>query len=438
MTGRPVGQAVKDEIVRLWKAGLRKSEIKRQVGITNHNTVLRVLRQAGLIKSVRVGRPPIGHDTYITRNDKPAAPTVDDVVAAAREKLEHRRLLAQERQLLFDVAGERSLREELCRLIRETTTRLAPPPAFRRPQRLSTKCSRETALLCLSDWHAYEIVKKARTQGFNEYNAEIFARRVRRVIDETIRITDRLEAGGGWCVDNCVVSCNGDFVSGTIQDVEKHTDAPHVIAAAYGCARTLSLAVRDLAARFEKVEVFCTAGNHGRLPDQKRVAAKDPTRNWDTLIYWIARDSLLDCPNVRFYVPDSYVLSFEIGSKRFVQYHGTKIKSWNSIPHYGIERWTRRIQALRSRRHEPADYFLIGHFHSDSSMSASGARTKVNGSLIGGTEHSVEELGASELPSQRLFFVSDPVGINSEWEILGEVEGEDYRDSYPVYPWEVA
>ena len=32
-----------------------------------------------------------------------------------------------------------------------------------------------------------------------------------------------------------------------------------------------------------------TVGNHGRLPDDKKVPSKDPTRSWDYLAYLFAR-----------------------------------------------------------------------------------------------------------------------------------------------------
>jgi hypothetical protein len=373
----------------------------------------------------------------VKRKAAPAEAAAVDPVAAAAAKIKARRQLEYEKELLFDLAGEKSLREELRRLAKETASVLPPPPKYVPQGKVRHGTSSETALLLLSDWHAYEVVKRDKVQGFNEYNAPVFARRTKRIIDTTISIKQRMEAGGGWAVENCVVAANGDFVSGTIHDVERHTDAPNVLMAVYGCARTMALGLRDLAANFKKVEVFCTSGNHGRLPDHKRMSAKDPTRNWDTLIYMIARTALEDVPNVKFYIPDSYVLSFMIESKRFVQYHGHDIKSWNSIPHYGIARWTRGIQALRSQQLLPVDYFLISHFHSDSSMPASGGCTKLNGSLIGGTEYSVNTLGVADPPTQKLMFVSDPIGVNSEWPICGEVPGVVYPHTYPAYPWEV-
>ncbi len=354
-----------------------------------------------------------------------------DPVAEAQKKIESQRLLQYEKELIFDLAGEKSLREELRRLALDTVKILPPPPPYKVSNR-SMKASHETALLFLSDWHAYEIVKKSRVQDLNEYNAEIFARRAARVIDTTLSIKRRMEAGKGWLVKKCVVAANGDFVSGTIHDVEKHTDAPNVMAAVYGCAMTFALAIRDLAAEFETVEVFCTSGNHGRLPDHKKMSAKDPTRNWDTFIYLMAELALQDCKNVKFFVPDSYIASYMIGKVHICQFHGHEIKSWNSIPHYGIGRWTRGVQALQSHQLTPIDLFMLSHFHSESSIQASAAQTKINGSLIGGTEFSINSLGACDPPSQKLMFLNDAVGVTSEWSVHANGDG---GRSYPVFPW---
>jgi hypothetical protein len=357
-----------------------------------------------------------------------------DPVETTRLALERSRALKTEKSLLFDVAGEHSLRRELAKLARETAKAMPPPPRFK--SRAAPRAVTETGLLLFSDWHAYEVVKKHRVQDLNEYNAEVFARRVKRVVDQVIDRKRRMEAGGVWSIPELVVSCNGDFVSGTIHDAERHMDAPNITMAVYGCGMTLAAAIRDLSAYFAKVTVICTSGNHGRLPDARKVQSKDPTRNWDTLIYLLAETHLASCPNVRFVIPDSYVVSFNIGSKRFVQYHGHGIKSWNQIPHYGIGRWTRNNQAMRSQTGEPVDYYLISHFHADSSIPSPRGKTYINGSLIGGNEYSVDDLGGCEPPSQRFFLVSDPVGVTEEVPMYGELPGEAPGNSYPVYPWE--
>jgi hypothetical protein len=412
-----------------WKA------LGETLGI-HRNTVARhgraALEEAGIACPVVRGNKPRHGPAYHAAAAERLDPPLDPV-AAAQRRLAQQREIREEREALYAVAGEKSLREELTRLVREVATPWDPPPRHV-PPKAAKGAWDATALLQLSDWHAYEEVKRERTQGMNEYGAATFARRAHRVVNETLVFKRKLEAGGGFRIRDAVVSCNGDFVSGTIHEVERHTEAPHIVAAVYGCARTLALGLRDLAADFDRLTVVCTAGNHARLPDHKRVPSKDPTRGWDTLIYLFAREALAGCDNVQFLIPDSYVASFAIGSKRFLQFHGHGIKSWNQIPHYGIGRWTRNNQAMQCRSSTPIDYYLLSHFHTASAIPG-GAKTYINGSLIGGTEHSINELGACEPPSQNLLLVADPVGVITCSEMYGEVEGLPHAGSYPVYPW---
>jgi hypothetical protein len=164
---------------------------------------------------------------------------------------------------------------------------------------------------------------------------------------------------------------------------------------------------------------------------------KDPTRNWDTMIYLVAQASLRNVPNISFTIPDAYAVSYDIYGHTFLQYHGHDIKGWNSIPHYGIQRYTRNNNALRARTAKVIDYFLISHFHTDSAMPAGGgSNVFVNGSLIGGTELSMNVFGEMDVPKQKLLFVNQTVGVTSQWTVLGEVPHEKYTGTYTAKPWE--
>jgi hypothetical protein len=810
-----------DLILRAYAITPNAAAVARLLGIGERTVRRKLDRPANQKKlaSIRARFEKEGYPSIeeVASTTQAPARVAADPLEEAKRSLERSRAFQQERELLYAVAGERSLRETLTKLMHETAKVFPAPPAYVPPRRPSAVT--EVGLLHLSDWHAYEEVKKSRTQGLNDYNAEVFARRVRRIIDQVIARKQRMEGGGVWHIPELVIACNGDFVSGTIHDAERHLDAPNVVMSVYGCGMTLAAAIRDLAPHFSRITAMCTSGNHGRLGDQRKTHPKDPTRNWDTLIYLFAETALRDCKNVRFVIPDSYVVSYNIGSKRFVQYHGHAIKcfppdtlvqadwaswkpigdfaegdlvlngrgstssvtgvhrypydgklvsvqvanlpkdafrctpthkvrclkphwvvegekvpepewvpakllsvgdymaiprprltcdlhavstacldgeqpdhfndktlpdylpadaefgevlgmfagdgsvsaqhqievalgldehewveqyrdqverlvgerpsilndpdknvyrvmlyhkrfgrvlkrlapglsgvrslhqdvfrmprealrgvlrgwlkadghgyhregkytylfgdsvsrtlawqmfwiaaalgykpglrrtyvrkagkygkwkyrvtfygneaaalgletrvkmrdkrppklpsericyltdefyflpitkveqvpykgevvdlsvaedssfivggcsvhnSWNQIPHYGIGRWTRNNQAMRSLTNSPVDYYLMGHFHSDSSLPSPRGKTFINGSLIGGTEYAVEELGACDAPMQRFFTVSDPVGITDEVPIFGEIPGEDYPHTYPVYPWERA
>lgn len=444
-TGPPLSKDQLELIFQLRARGTPKTTVAKQVncGVTtvrNHEISPAGKRRINAIKrelKENPNLPPPEGTVAETAATTVAGDTENsaDPVKDAQERLSSRAFRSRERGLVDQMAKERNIQLWLRELLEDFVQPMPAPPIYHAP--IVTGASEETMLFFFSDWHAYEIVKRERVQGLNEYNAVRFTHRAERSVRAGISIKTRMEAGGGWIFPNAVVACNGDFISGTIHEVEKHSDAPNVIMAMYGCGMTLAAAIRDIAANFEHVTVVCTSGNHGRLPDHRKVHSKEPTRNWDTAIYLIAELALKDVPNVTFIIPDSYICSFTIGRKRFVQYHGHSIKSWNSIPHYGISRWTRNTQAMRSQTNEQIDYFLISHFHSESSLPASaGARTIINGSLIGGTEYTVEQLGVADPPTQVMLAVSDPIGVNSSWPLFGEKPGESIDYKWPVYPWE--
>lgn len=341
--------------------------------------------------------------------------------AEAQQRIARQRELAKERELIRDVAGEKSLRAYLATLVADTAKQFAAPPPYK-PTKTPAGVTKETMVQIFSDWHAYEIVKAEGTRGFNEYNAQVLAQRSRRVIESHLGIKERMERGGGWRFEDLAVCANGDFVSGTIHEVERHTDAANIAIAVYGTGLILAQAVRDLAAVYRTVDVFCTSGNHGRFPDARKMQQKDPLRNWDTMVYLFAKEHLRALKNVRWHIPASYGLRFQIGPWGFGQNHGHDIKSAFSIPYYGINRMTGNLTALEATRNHLIHYWILSHFHTQSQLVAPAGEVFMNGSLIGGTENSVNSMGKSDKPQQMMFAVHPEHGATHRWPLYATTE----------------
>lgn len=371
---------------------------------------------------------PAAPDPRLPDPPKPPAP---DPLIAAEEQASRRREVLLEQRALKDVAGERSFRAYLEAILRDTIQPWPAPDLS--PAPLIEGATAETIVQKFSDWHAYEIVSAARTRGFNAYDAATMGRRVKQVVEAHRSIKARMERGGGWHFRKLILGLNGDFMSGTIHEVERHSDAPNVVMAAYGTGLVLAQAIRDLAQDYAEVECFCSSGNHGRLPDARRMQQKDPTRSWDTLIYLFAREHLRQWGHVKWFIPDSYSVAFEVEGWRFLQTHGHDVKSWNSIPFYGINRMLANLNALEASRGTPIHYALLGHFHSSSSMDAACAEYFINGSLIGGTEFSVQGLGKADNPKQVMLGVHPEHGVTHRWPLLGTCP--DDAPGYDVTPW---
>ena len=350
----------------------------------------------------------------------PEPPTVTprDPIEVERERKTRLANLREEREAILAIAGERSLRAKLEALVQETARTFDPPPPYvpRKPK--GAKTSAETVVQMFSDWHAGENVSGEAMRGFNEYNDTVFRERVSTVVSSHLAIKDRLEAGGAYQFERLIISANGDMVSGTIHELEKHSDYDNVVWAVYSCGMVLAEAIRDLAAVYPSVEVFCTSGNHGRLPDARRIQQKEPTRSWDTLVYLFAREHLRHLKTVQFFIPNSYAVAWDIYGWRWLQTHGHDVKSWNSIPWYGLNRLIGNMNALESGRGAPVHYWAFGHFHNASSLPHASGESFVNGSLIGSNEFALNALGKVDRPTQWMLQVHPEHGVTGRWPLF--------------------
>jgi hypothetical protein len=339
-----------------------------------------------------------------------------DPIRREREKSEER----SRRQEHVDAVKELAFRQHLSDVIQSVACTIDPPPRYR-PPALSKGAVVESLLLSLSDWHADEIVRAENVFGLNEYNREVVDRRVRLIVDKTLEIKNRMESGG-YRFPTLVIAANGDMVSGTIHEVERHTDGPNIMATSLRCGSVLAEAIRDLSASFERVYVFGTSGNHGRLADARKVQLKEPTRSWDYLIYEYAKALLRECQNVQFEIPDAWAAMYELEGKLFYQGHGHFVKSWNSIPFYGINRMTSRLGSVLAKHFRPVDYWLFGHFHIHGSIENAGGEYLINPPLIGPQEFGIHSFGDAVPPGQSLFGVHPKHGITHRWRLAAENE----------------
>lgn len=399
---------VEGTVVQLYKKGVPQRKIATKLNLAR-SSVQRILYRNGLNtknKSVK------------TSSDK----LIDDLLDKQNE-LNLRREIA-------DSVKEVAFRDKLTFELEKHAKVLQAPPAYKCPPKSNSTVT-ETLLLHLSDWHADEVVRQEAVIGLNSYNSHIVEKRVGRIVGNTIEIKDRLQKGGHR-FPSLVVAMNGDMVSGTIHEIEKHTDSGNIIKSVLKCAELLATAIRDLAGEFENVYCFGTSGNHGRLPDAKKVQLKDPTRSWDYLIYKYAELALKDCENVHIEIPDSWAVMYEIDRKMFYQGHGHFIKSWNSIPFYGISRLTSRLGAVLNKHYRPVDYWLFGHFHVNGSIENAGGEYLVNPSLIGPQEFGVHCLGDATSPGQSLYGVHAKYGITHRWKLNAEETWPTANRSLPA------
>lgn len=336
--------------------------------------------------------------------------------------------LAREKEDLRAVAGEKSFRSFLDSLVKDAATPFKPvsPPARARK---SAKQTQRFPVLHLSDWHFEEIVKSAAVMGLNEYDADVACRRVYRVIHAFLDWA-RTQAAGGNAMPECVVALNGDFLTGVLHGLERHSSAPNVVRATLACGRLIALALRDLAASFPKVRVYGTVGNHGRLPDDKKVPTKDPSRSFDYIAYAFAKELLRDTKHVEFELPESYGAVYSVAGHTCYQGHGNFVKQQLGIVGYGMRRFVSNLAANMGAAGHSLRYAFFGHFHQASSAEFAGVTAFIGPSLIGTQEYGFLSGGSVNRAAQQVYVFDGELGCVSVETLYGD--GPNYDGTYDV------
>ena len=254
-----------------------------------------------------------------------------------------------------------------------------------------------------SDAQVGERINPRSVQGLSVYNAEVYAERVRRWTEKVciFRGQDRASLG----LNKLVIEHLGDQVEGeSIYPGQPFYLDLHLTEQIFYSVEIEASAILALAAEFPEVEIYAVSGNHGRAGKK----GDHSGINFDYIFYRALKSALSRQPNVRMYIAESPSMLVRHGDFNFLLAHGDAAKSWNGIPYYGIDRQFRRMHDLFGVR---VDVELIGHHHQHANLSD---RVLVNGCLPGGSDLSINRMGVSSVPSQKIFYFDEHHGINRE------------------------
>lgn len=278
----------------------------------------------------------------------------------------------------------------------------------------------ESLVLHLSDEHADQIVEPHRVGGLETYNLSVALARAEHLVQKMLSISQTTLSN--YRFNELWILAYGDHVNGEIHDATNHSEYRNAFDNAIAAGQMHALMIRDIAPFFPVVKVLYLPGNHGRRSNKKDYHS--PKDNWDYLVGRTAEMMCADIDNVEFLIPDSFSYTFEINGWNFCAFHGDDIKSWNSIPHYGIERKSRRLTAVHSAQGRQIHYFVMGHFHSRSQMEHPGGEALINGTWKATDEFAYESLGLVCKPSQLLHGVNKTHGVSFRFPIYLKFDGD--------------
>lgn len=279
------------------------------------------------------------------------------------------------------------------------------PVEWLTPKKPASK-SAATLVLMLSDLHLDEVVLPQEVDGLNAYNREIAKHRLRKTIENTLKLSRHYLAGMKY--DGCVLLLGGDIFSGDIHEELAETNEDTMLGSLLYWAGEIGAAVDVLADEFKRVHVAAVAGNHGRMTRKPRAKLRAKT-NFDWLLAKMLERHFAGDKRISFDVPESSDVLVSIYDSHHLLTHGDQAHGGGGIG--GIYPPIMRLRARKAQRYLATglsfDTLWLGHWH----QYLPSPSLIVNGSMKGLDEYAFVNNFGYEPPQQALAVVVPEKGI---------------------------
>jgi len=255
-----------------------------------------------------------------------------------------------------------------------------------------------------SDAHVGEYLDAKWVQGISHYDANTYKERAEKWAEKMILFRDQDKRSLG--LNKLVLNFLGDQCGGeSIYKGQAFYLDLHLVDQLFFSIEVETNCILALAQVYPEIEIFCVLGNHGRVGVPGQHSRRT---NFDYLFYHGLKTALVQQKNVKVYISESPSMIVAHGKFIFLLNHGDAAKSWMGIPYYGLERMFRRLPGLYNMM---IHYELCAHHHQPASIAD---KVFLNGSMVGGSDLSINRMGLTNLPSQKLFYFHPEKGINRE------------------------
>ena len=158
----------------------------------------------------------------------------------------------------------------------------------------------------------------------------------------------------------------------------------------------------ELLQLYDRVEIKCVPGNHGRVGKKGEYPHYI---NWDLFWYKHLEQKLQNYDRITWDITKSWWMTDTNHDTTSLLIHGDGIKSWMSIPYYGIERADSRYTKLFASMRNQYQILEMGHFHTPTILPAPTGHTIINGCFTGASVYALKDLTTTTRPVQIMFGV---------------------------------
>lgn len=292
---------------------------------------------------------------------------------------------------------------------------------------VSPDADEEVPVILMGDIHGGTEIKPDEVGGLGEFNFQIFKRRLDTYLE---RIISKIEVHRRSAkIKKAVLNALGDMLEGdVIFDGQAHRIEMVTVDQLFEVAAYLVDWIQRLLATglIDTLDIVAIFGNHGRTTHKK--GATKAHANWDYVLYRYMAALLKTEPRVKWFIPKAWFAVYQLFEWRLYCTHGDTIKSWLGIPYYGIQRHDSRTTLLLQSVDLNYHYWICGDKHVTATIPRVQGAQIMNGSIVGGSDFSMHQLGTASEPMQTMFGISERHGKTWQYDfVLDRRDPEEIR-----------
>lgn len=305
------------------------------------------------------------------------------------------------KKLYQQVLRELAKKDLLVRSINELTPSFTPRELIHSPQPKSKHrgSSSQIAVAPLTDTHIGEYVDIKQMAGINQYDFEIFNRRLYGWAVQLLNLVAYRRNSSD--VSQLIIPMLGDMISGDIHEELSRTNVDHCMGQMIRGANLISQALMYLAPHFSSIQIPCVVGNHGRMT--RKPPMKNKHMDWDYLMYqWIAA-FCRDQSNIKFDISQSFFHVFEVANRNVLMMHGDAISGGGSLP--SVMKTIANLRSVLQYNQEGFqkthfDSVMLGHFHRVDEIDIDTGELHICGCMKGPDEFAFQRVQKASHPKQ--------------------------------------
>jgi hypothetical protein len=272
-----------------------------------------------------------------------------DEVSTTRAKLERSHF----KRRVSDLVNKQLSHENIVEVIQNTTQAL-PPVEVKTYSKPKTKSeSPIVAVAPLTDLHIGEGIDSDQMGGMNEYNFEIFSRRLHGWTHQVLDLVSlRREYAS---IPVLKVPMLGDMVSGEIHEELVRSNLDNIVMTMARGAYMTAQAMIVLSEHFDEVQIDAVVGNHQRL--RKEIYYKDKYVGWDFLFYqWVAA-FCKNQKNIKFTIPKTFYQIIDVAGWDVLIHHGDAMRGSS------MQQKVHSLRQALQPQGKSFQYMFMGHYH---------------------------------------------------------------------------